>query len=191
MIYGGILMITVLLIGSEEEVDISNVLIDAIKAINASTLHLTAKSISVQPHNTNQIDFLIVDNMNISNIDTDRGIAVFKQKIPGIDNSYKIPSNFIAVTDSENNDAVSILLKNGMQTVTCGLSQKDSITFSSRDDEDAVVSLQREIKTLNGNAVFPHEIPIKLESVKGEYPVLAAIAVLLIAGNLIEHEITI
>jgi hypothetical protein len=90
--------------------------------------------------------------------------------------------------EPENDKAIEILKKNALQTVTCGLSQRDTLTFSSHVAERAVISLQREIKTLGGKAVLPHEIPVSLLSTYGDYQLLAATAVLMLSDVAIPEE---
>jgi len=175
-------MITVLLYGSDNSTELTSALLGCISAINSSVLYLTANLVSLPPANTQKIDFMVIDNMNINSVCAQKGIVVFKQDISGISNLLEIPNEFIAVTDPENTEAVIMLQKNGMQTITCGLSQKDTLTYSSIDAERAMISLQREIKTIDGETVYPMEIPIKLKSIHGDYPALASFAVLLLSG---------
>ena len=48
-----------------------------------------------------------------------------------------------------------------IEAITCGSSPKDTVTYSSSDDETIVVSLQREITSFTNKAVLPFEMPIK------------------------------
>lgn len=110
------------------------------------------------------------------------GIVVFKQGLSYFQKGYNIPKNFFAVVDPENEEAVAMLRKNCMQTITCGLSQKDSVTFSSINQDGAVVSLQRGLVRLDGKLTEPEEVPVKFNSSHSQYAVLAAVAVLLLSG---------
>jgi len=173
-------MVTVLLCGSEKDIEVTNMLIAAIRSINASLLHITAKTVSMLPPDAVESDFLILDNAGIHDIHMMNGIVVFKSEL----SSYAemdIPAGFIAVTDSENDKAIEILQKYSLRTVTCGLSQRDTITYSSLDSERALISQQREIKGLYGQRILPHEIPVTMKTPYKQYPLLAAMGVLLLS----------
>ena len=174
-------MVTVLLCGSEKDAEITNILLAAIRSADASALHITAKTVSMLPPDAQNADFLVIDNANIQGAHMEKGVIVFKQEIKGC-LELDLPAGFIAVTESDNDTAIKILQKNALQTVTCGLSQRDTLTYSSLDSEKAVISLQREIKSLHGESMLPHEIPVALQSTRSDYPLLAAVAVLLLSG---------
>lgn len=71
----------------------------------------------------------------------------------------------------------------GIQVVTCGLSPKDTFTFSSRGEDSAVVSLMRAVETTAG-IVEPMEIPISFVPGAEDYPLLSTTAALVLTGQL-------
>lgn len=174
-------MDTVLLCGPEKESEITDVLLSAIRSVKASALLVTAKSLSLLPPDAGKADFLILDDTGLRNLRIDKGIAVFKKGITASFN-IEIPKNFVAVADPTDSDAIPALRRNEVRTVTCGLSMKDTLTFSSMDSERAVVSLQREIKTTGNGTVYPREFPVAFTAAHSEYSILAATAVLLLSG---------
>ena len=180
-------MTTVFLYGTDKETETTDVLLSSIRSLKASALLITSKAISMLPPDVSQVDYLILDNANIQTIHIDKGILIFKKEI-GSDIEYEIPEEFVAITEPDNEKAIKILQKNSLQTVTCGLSQRDTLTFSSLDTGKAVISLQREIKDLAGKSVLPHEIPVVYQTKFRDYPLLAATAVLLLSGFVIPEE---
>jgi hypothetical protein len=66
------------------------------------------------------------------------------------------------------------------QTVTYGLGAKNTITLSSRSDEGCLLSLQRDIVTLDGSRLERQEI--LLPPLKQPEKALAAAGALLVAG---------
>lgn len=175
-------MIPVLLYGSGRDTAITNSLVRAFRAVHASVLHITSKTLSLMPTNAPHADFLLLDNCGIQDLQVKNGVTVFRQELSGFTEESAIPHDFVAVADPLNEQAVSILRNRNIRTVTCGLSQKDTVTFSSLDSDRAVISLQREIFSLTGENVGPREIPVTLTSPQAEYPLLASMAVLLLSG---------
>lgn len=175
-------MVPVLLYGSGRDTVITNSLIRAFRAVHASVLHITSKTLSLMPTNAPQADFLLLDNCGIQDLQVKSGITVFRRELSGFTEESILPRNFVAVADPLNEQAVSILKNRDIRTVTCGLSQKDTVTFSSLDADRAVISLQREILSLTGENAVPREIPVMLTSPQEEYPLLASMAVLLLSG---------
>ncbi len=173
-------MNTVFMYGTEESSETINILFSAIRSVHSSALHISRETVSLIPLKTKNPEFLVIDNPSIENIHTHGGIVLFGKHAP-IRHHIDIPSAYFAVVDSENKNAANMLRVDGIQTVTCGLSQKDTVTFSSLDNDRAVVSLQRGLKALDGSDIDPVEVPVAFSPSHSEYPVLAAVAVLLLA----------
>lgn len=173
-------MNTVFMCGSEIGFETINMLFTAIMSVHSSALHVGTETISLIPLKAKNPDFIVIDNPSIVNVHTPGGIVLFRKHAP-IKQHIDIPSAYFAVVDSENRNAAGMLCNDGIQTVTCGLSQKDTITFSSLDSDRAVVSLQRGLKALDGTNIGPVDVPITFEPSHSEYPLLAAVAVLLLS----------
>ena len=176
------MMNTVILYGSEKDTQVTNTLLGAITAIGKSALHVTYKAIAMVPPKAQSPDFLIIDQSDVPYVQTGRGVVVFRQGLSFFQNGFNIPENYFAVVDPENEEAVKMLRKSCMQTVTCGLSQKDTVTFSSIEQDSAVVSLQRGILRLDGKSIEPVEVPVRFGGSHAQYAVLSAVAVLLLSG---------
>jgi hypothetical protein len=184
-------MNTVLLYGNEKDNEIKNTLLGTIRALGLSALHITNKSIAMIPPSSKQPDYLILDNSSMEYIQLSKGIVIFKQGISFYQSGLNLPKEFFAIVDPENDDAVLMLKRSCMQTITCGLSQKDTFNFSSIGQEKAVVCLQRSIQNLNGEIIEPCELPIKLNSEQSKYALLSSVAVLVLSGIINTNEIII
>ena len=68
--------------------------------------------------------------------------------------------------------------------VRCGLGEGDDLTLSSIRLDGAMLSLRRDLRTLDGALLEPQEIPVKLEGARAPEPeaVLAAAGAMLLLG---------
>ncbi len=94
----------------------------------------------------------------------------------------RLPGDAVVIVSSDEEEQLRQLARMGAQTVTCGLSCKDTVTFSSKSEDKAVVSLMREVVGLSGEMLEPMDIPITFSPESGDYPLLACTAALLLAG---------
>ena len=70
----------------------------------------------------------------------------------------KISKQAMAVFHSEQSEQLAELVRLGIPVIPCGMSLKDTVTFSSLAQEEAVVALQRSIPSLYGDHCEPMEI---------------------------------
>ncbi|MBR4692104.1 MAG: hypothetical protein IKP17_05050 [Oscillospiraceae bacterium] len=68
--------------------------------------------------------------------------------------------------------------------VRCGLGEGDDLTLSSIRADGAMLSLRRDLRTLDGALLEPQEIPVTLEGARAPEPeaVLAAAGAMLLLG---------
>lgn len=181
MAFGGESLNTILMCGSENGTDIVNTLFAAIRASSIGAVHICEESVSMIPPKFKSPDFIVIDNKRIKNVHMQGGIALFRKHVPR-GQHIQIPASFFAIIDSDNSEAADILRGDGIQTVTCGLSQKDTVTFSSLENDRAIVSLQRGLKALDGSYIGPVEVPVSFSESHSEYPLLASVAALLLSN---------
>ena len=95
------------------------------------------------------------------------------------DNSVieKIPENSDVIVSSDNKEALKILSSEKVNVITCG-GAKDTIGYSSNSDDEIVVSVQREIFSLNGKKYEPFEIPLIKLSGETEYSAMAYVGIM-------------
>lgn len=71
----------------------------------------------------------------------------------------------------------------GLPLITCGLSQKSSVTASSIGDDGFVYCVQRGFFTRGGAAVLPQEFKVRWTAKRENiYPCLELVTTLLLAG---------
>lgn len=120
-------------------------------------------------------DVILIDTEKVAKIDSRDTILIFKKgycgKIP------EISSKCTAVLEESNTALLNSLLKLPFSAICCGLSQRNTLTVSSMQSNEAVVSLQRELVSVFGNVVEPSDIPVKLDTQQTYYTVLASTAV--------------
>lgn len=101
----------------------------------------------------------------------------FKGKIYG--------ENFLAIFSSENRNAIDMLNGSGNIAISCGMSLKDTFSTASITDEVSMVSLQRAIRTIDGEIIEPRDFYIK--SSYELYSSLATSAILILLGAIPEE----
>jgi hypothetical protein len=188
---GAININTLLLYGNEKDNQITNTLLGTIRASGLSALHITNHSVAMIPPSSKQPDYLVLDNATMQYIQLAKGIVIFKQGISYYQNGLNLPKEFFAIVDPQNEGALSMLQKSCMQTITCGMSNKDTFNFSSIGQEKAVVSLQHTIQNLNGDTIEPCELPILFSAIHSEYALLSSVAVLMLSGVVIPDNLFI
>ena len=94
------------------------------------------------------------------------------------------------IIDPQNEKSVNLMSKSDVCAVTCGMSEMDTLTYSSINSESITVSLQRTIYSMHNEAIDPQELRIDIPLQPGdEYSLLAGVAlILLTAGNVINKK---
>lgn len=92
---------------------------------------------------------------------------------------------YAVIISSENEKQLKELQNTDFTVITCGLSPKDTVTFSSNDDNICIVSLQREFK-IGKDIIEPQELALKNETeFKSSFSVLAAGAAVMLIKHLL------
>lgn len=180
-------MNAVFLYGEDGDSAVSETLFAAVRAAGSSALRVTGRLVAADPVDAADPEYLVFDHFPAQNAALGGGIAVFGACVGELPDFLCIPNNYFAVFDAENNSG-EIFQKNCRQTVPCGLSQKNTVTFSSIGNDTAVVALQRSLVTLKGNVAEPREIPLRFGAFRGNFALLAAAAVLILTEKVPENE---
>lgn len=170
-----------ILYGSDKDQDIPYMLLAAMHSLHLSVLHLTTQALTLLPPNAPDVSCLLLDDGQVRSVQMEHSIFIFKSHCCGL-GDITPPKAHAAVLNPENEQAAALLKSRQVPIITCGLSHKDTVTFSSRSPTTALVSLQREIHTTNGVLVEPRELPVTLTTPRDDYPLLASIAALWLAG---------
>jgi hypothetical protein len=88
-----------------------------------------------------------------------------------------------ALVDCSSKSAAESIGRAKIPSITCGLSSKDTLTFSSIKDDRALLSLQRTLTRFDGSIAEPQEIPINLSRLSEPYPVICAAGVFILSGT--------
>lgn len=87
--------------------------------------------------------------------------------------SGELPTNTAVIVHS---DDARLLGKAGLAPIICGGGNKDTISFSSRSDEDVVVALQRAVTSFSGEVIEPFELPLSRDG-DDDFTLLAYVGV--------------
>lgn len=128
-----------------------------------------------------RFSFLLYECENVPVIQMEKGILVFKNSFEP-KGEYSIPGGIISVLDSQNMHAAAALSGTGRPAISCGTSARETLSTASIGYNAAVVSLQRDIKTINDDVLEPQDFKVEQSGEAGAYPLLAACAVLLLSG---------
>ncbi len=127
-------------------------------------------------------DFLIIEYTSKANINTTTGIIVMTGEISSA-SQLKLPQDYKGIVYSGDIGALELLKQNNIETITCGMSNTDTLMLSSVGEDTASVCLQRRIETLNGKEIEPREYPVKLKERITDYALLAAFGILLLTDT--------
>ena len=100
-----------------------------------------------------------------------------------------VPKNIPLLVSSENEQQLRHLAEHNLCGYSCGLSGKDTFTFSSRSETSACVALMREVKDVFGKTVEPMELPIELPAPANDFALLAYGAARILSGLVSERAL--
>lgn len=87
----------------------------------------------------------------------------------------------VAVVNSQDEAGLTFAARHCLHTLTCGLSEKDTLTLSSMKEGSAVIALQRELRTIGQGLIEPVEIPVKYTTPMDRFSLLSLAAVVLLS----------
>lgn len=102
----------------------------------------------------------ICETEEIAKIDT-RETILFLKKKANLRKIQHLSSDTIVIVNSENQRQLETISKFKARIITTGMSQKDTVTFSSKSEGNCVISLQRMVSAVDGEKLEPMEIPFK------------------------------
>ncbi len=95
-----------------------------------------------------------------------------------------LPAGTTVIAASDDERQLKALAKVQIPVITCGLSSKDTFTFSSKEEESAVVALMRSIKSVYGHTVEPMEVPITFPPKTDDFTLLSYTASLILTETI-------
>lgn len=132
----------------------------------------------------------IIETANANEINVKNAILILKNNAK-ISSIKLVEKSTNIIVNSNNAKVLARLAKSLNHVYTCGFSSKDYMTFSSREQDSAVVSLQRDIVKLNGEICEPLDIRCKTRGEMNDYTILASSLCLILLNLINEKEPTI
>ncbi|MFU0833826.1 MAG: PNP-UDP-1 domain-containing protein [Oscillospiraceae bacterium] len=171
-------MVNIILCGDVKDTSVSQALISALSTYGG-VIYSGPERI-FQCGTTPQ--YLLYEYQTLPQIGLEKGVVLFKNSmLPQKPVSF--PSNFLYVLETKNVRAAALLKDSGVTVVTCGTSSKETLSIAGLEEDTAVLSLQRTLKTLEGKMVEPHDFTVKFSGSRSPHQLLSVCAVLLIAGE--------
>jgi hypothetical protein len=129
-------------------------------------------------------DIVVADFAELKSLYVPECLIVLKPDAKSICGGAQIPlpDKTIIIANAENSAQLASLKNIGCTVVTCGSSEKDTMSCSSVSFDGIVASLNREITAFSGRTILPLEVPISGEP-KDLYCLLAFTALRLILDD--------
>lgn len=86
------------------------------------------------------------------------------------------------ILNSANADDIETAKRSGGEVISCGLSLRDTVTFSSFTEDRCVISIQRPLTRFDGRSVEPFELPLTVNEGDDRYGILCANLLLILGG---------
>lgn len=128
-----------------------------------------------------QIQFNLYECEKVPSIEIPRGIILLKKGIMS-QKSVMIPDGFLCVLETKNYHAASLLKDTNATVITCGTSTKDTISLAGLENTGATLSLQRNLPTLSGELLEPHDFNVSFSKIRSPHQILFVCAALLLSG---------
>ncbi len=125
--------------------------------------------------------FTVVSIYKKTNLKINKGIAVFTDDTLRFKEQY-LPFGITGICEENNRHALDIFSKNKTSVITCGMNAKNTVTVSSFNTENLLISLQRAISIPYGTLIEPAEFKIKLKKQYKPFSIMASTTILLLLG---------
>lgn len=127
---------------------------------------------------TENNNFTVVSLNKISSIKIKKGMAIFCGDAAKFKNQH-FPCGVIGVCEENNLSALECFKSNTLSVASCGINNKNTITFSSLKKNNIHLSLQRSFYNFYGETVGPQEIKISFKKDYLPYSIMASVLALL------------
>lgn len=94
----------------------------------------------------------------------------------------EFPIGITGICEDSNETALKLFKANGLPVITCGNNAKNTLTISSVENNNYLVTLQREIIDIKGNVICPADYKICLEKGYSPEAVMLSCGVLCLIG---------
>lgn len=114
------------------------------------------------------------------------GILILRDSVV-IRDGASVPDGFFCVMSSDSVCAARILRGSRATAITCGTSPRDTLSLAALEPGSAAVSLQRNLRTLDGKLLEPRDFHVTLSRPLGPQQILFTSAALLLSDIDPEH----
>jgi hypothetical protein len=125
--------------------------------------------------------FTLLSIYKKTEISLNKGIAVFIGENHRLKHQI-LPIGIIGICEENNLTALENFKYNNSAVITCGINNRNTITFSSISDSVLLATIQRSFIDISGNVISPCELKIYLSEKYSPFAVMVAVAVLLLKG---------
>ncbi|MBC8570096.1 hypothetical protein [Zongyangia hominis] len=171
-------MFTIVIVGKKSDKKTVRFLMHALSP-KFSLLFLDGDKVTGDPGG--HYDFLIYETEKLIPVDCENSLIIFKSHAAPVETHGPFDGCY-AVVDSDDEDAASLVQKLGLMVITCGLSSKDTFTYSSFTSDSSVVCLQRSIPFC-GRQIEPFELPTDMGNPFDRYLTLVVCCILALSGH--------
>lgn len=126
------------------------------------------------------LKYVIYELQNIPTVSGLKGILIFKNSFKSKTTPVRL-SGLIPIIYEQNKEAISLLKGTGASVISCGMSTYNTLSIASRDYNSAIISVQRQIKTLTNNIIEPHDFPLYFNKSIDMFNLLISSAILLLS----------
>ena len=161
-------MIDIVVCGHEEDKELNNIIIKKFSDSNNITIH----------------QFNNIPNSNFEN-----PIIIFKNSLSNSEFKGTVPSNSVCILSPENFLALNILSKQNISAISCGMSNKSTLSISSIQYPKVSICLQRQIYSIRHNLIEPQEFIVSLSREYEPYSIMAACASILLINSSIDKNL--
>ena len=173
------IMITLILYGDIKDKSITSKLCRVLSDYGGVLYFSDSKA--VRYGNFDTISFIILECDNVHEISIPNCIVIFKSKQSGSCH-IKLCNTAISIVESSNKNAIRAISGNDNPCISCGMLANDTITLSSISDTGAIISIQRCINEINGSAIEPCDVNVKLKNFCDGFTLLSIFCFLTLAG---------
>lgn len=153
-------MVNIILYGDLNDKKITKLLISSLEG-KCNITHKTPDKLNSYIVKNSTSEILIVETNTIKFIESSNTIIIFKNIISN-DIDFEIKNKVKIIVFSQNAKAITFLSNAKLQNIiTFGYKSTDTLTASSFNNKKKMISLQREIKAINGKIIEPFEFSVK------------------------------
>lgn len=180
-------MNTIILYGDKKDTQIKNNLFKILSDDFQINYICDSKICTISSSKTNT-PLNIIETSSLKEVRAKNTIIILKNNAK-INSIKYISKNVNIIINSNNSKNIAKLANKNANVYTCGFSPKDYVTFSSRNNDNTIVSLQRNVKGTDGMIYEPMEIPCDCANNLNDFSILAAILTLILIGKSKENKV--